>query len=66
MWNGGYKQACCVATFRSLINNACIGVTEVSNNKNNLNFSKLTDLQQKDEHVAIWCVYSVIYFFSSI
>lgn len=45
MWNGGYKQACCVATFRSLINNACIGVTEVSNNKNNCLYSILTDLQ---------------------
>ena len=30
MWNAGYKQACAVTTFRSLINNMIIGVTEVS------------------------------------
>merc|ERR1719331_2642453 len=30
MWNGGYKQACAVTTFKSLINNCIIGVTEVS------------------------------------
>ena len=30
MWNGGYKQACAVTTFKSLISNMIIGVTEVS------------------------------------
>jgi hypothetical protein len=30
MWNGGYKQACAVTTFKSIINNMFIGVTEVS------------------------------------
>merc|ERR1712086_767571 len=30
MWNGGYKQACAVTTFKSLIGNCIIGVTEVS------------------------------------
>ena len=30
MWNGGYKQACSVTTFKSLISNMIIGVTEVS------------------------------------
>merc|ERR1719218_486712 len=30
MWNGGYKQACSVTTFKSLISNCIIGVTEVS------------------------------------
>merc|ERR1719163_1104178 len=28
MWNGGYKQACAVTTFKSLISNCFIGVTE--------------------------------------
>merc|ERR1712216_1057998 len=28
MWNGGYKQACAVTTFKSLISNMIIGVTE--------------------------------------
>merc|ERR1719329_1456338 len=28
MWNGGYKQACAVTTFKSLIGNCIIGVTE--------------------------------------
>merc|ERR1719198_49706 len=28
MWNGGYKQACAVTTFKSLISNCIIGVTE--------------------------------------
>jgi len=28
MWNAGYKQACAVTTFKSLINNMIIGVTE--------------------------------------
>jgi len=28
MWHGGYKQACAVTTFKSLINNMIIGVTE--------------------------------------
>merc|ERR1711907_830622 len=28
MWNGGYKQACAVAPFKSLISNCIIGVTE--------------------------------------
>mmetsp|Transcript_5430 Transcript_5430/g.8409 ORF Transcript_5430/g.8409 Transcript_5430/m.8409 type:complete len:198 (-) Transcript_5430:105-698(-) len=28
MWNGGYKQACAVTTFTSLINNMITGVTE--------------------------------------
>lgn len=30
MWNGGYKQACAVTTFKSLISNCITGVTEVS------------------------------------
>jgi len=30
MWNGAYKQACTVTTFKSLISNMMIGVTEVS------------------------------------
>ena len=30
MWNGGYKQACTVTTFKSHISNMIIGVTEVS------------------------------------
>ena len=30
MWNGGYKQACTVTTFKSLISNMITGVTEVS------------------------------------
>ena len=30
MWNGGYKQACAVTTFKSHISNMFIGVTEVS------------------------------------
>ena len=30
MWNGGYKQACSVNTFKSLIENMMVGVTEVS------------------------------------
>ena len=30
MWNGGYKQACSVTTFKSLIANMITGVTEVS------------------------------------
>merc|ERR1711939_435448 len=28
MWNGGYKQACAVTTFKSHISNMFIGVTE--------------------------------------
>ena len=28
MWNGGYKQACSVTTFKSLISNMITGVTE--------------------------------------
>merc|ERR1719421_1942862 len=28
MWNGGYKEACAVTTFKSLISNCFIGVTE--------------------------------------
>merc|ERR1719460_868165 len=28
MWNGGYKQACAVTTFKSHISNMIIGVTE--------------------------------------
>merc|ERR1711939_482404 len=28
MWNGGYKEACAVTTFKSLISNMIIGVTE--------------------------------------
>merc|ERR1712166_271664 len=28
MWNGGYKQACAVTTFKSLVGNCIIGVTE--------------------------------------
>jgi large subunit ribosomal protein L9e len=28
MWNGGYKQACAVTTFKSLISNMITGVTE--------------------------------------
>ena len=34
MWNGGYKQACAVTTFKSLISNCIIGVTEVSRCQN--------------------------------
>ena len=30
MWNAGYKQACAVFTFKSIISNCIIGVTEVS------------------------------------
>ena len=30
MWNAGYKQACSVYTFKSIISNAITGVTEVS------------------------------------
>ena len=30
MWNGAYKQACTVTTFKSLISNMMIGTTEVS------------------------------------
>jgi ribosomal protein L6P/L9E len=30
MWNAGYKQACSVYTFKGIIKNAIIGVTEVS------------------------------------
>lgn len=29
MWNGAYKHACAVTTFKSLISNMFIGVTEV-------------------------------------
>jgi len=32
MWNGGYKQACAVTTFKSIVGNCIIGVTEVSYN----------------------------------
>merc|ERR1719149_289659 len=28
MWNGGYKQACAVTTFKSLIGNMMIGTKE--------------------------------------
>merc|ERR1719460_2030663 len=28
MWNGGYKQACAVSTFKSMIANMITGVTE--------------------------------------
>ena len=31
MWNAGYKQACSVYTFKSIISNAITCVTEVSN-----------------------------------
>ena len=31
MWNAGYKQSAAVGTFTSVIKNAFIGVTEVSN-----------------------------------
>jgi large subunit ribosomal protein L9e len=34
MWNGGYKQACSVSTFLSLIRNCFVGVTEVSSSFN--------------------------------
>lgn len=37
MWNGGYKQACAVTTFKSHISNMIIGVTEVSLQKGCLN-----------------------------
>ena len=30
MWNGAYRQACAVYTFKSIISNCIIGVTEVS------------------------------------
>jgi len=30
MWDGKYKHACAVSTFKSLIGNMFIGVTEVS------------------------------------
>ena len=30
MWNGAYKHACAVTTFKSLISNMFVGVTEVS------------------------------------
>merc|ERR1719240_1213511 len=45
MWNGGYKQACSVTTFKSLISNCFIGVTEVS--RRQINSSRNHLLLQK-------------------
>ena len=50
MWNGGYKQACAVTTFKSLIGNCIIGVTEVSTTS--IVFPKITLHIQK----CFWCV----------
>merc|ERR1719409_899144 len=38
MWSGKYKQACAVTTFKSIISNCIIGVTEVSRHSFQNNF----------------------------
>lgn len=45
MWNGGYKQACAVTTFKSLIANCITGVTEVS--RRQINSLKMTFCSKK-------------------
>jgi ribosomal protein L6P/L9E len=54
MWNGGYKQACAVKTFKSLIENMMVGVTEVSNQ---LSYSSL-----RNDIIRYFGVYFLCFF----
>lgn len=56
MWNAGYKQACAVNTFKSIIDNAIVGVTEVSTD---LRIRK--DLNHVPKH-ALVCLFLRIIF----
>jgi hypothetical protein len=54
MWNGAYKQACTVTTFKSLISNMMIGVTEVSFP---IKIFKNTPMLDDLFHDSVWCAF---------
>ena len=62
MWNAGYKQACAVTTFKSLISNMIIGVTEVSLYAISSTIPSKNNLLKDNTHVASFLACYLKYF----